>query len=373
MRITLSMLRCPDAVPLETRTARGGEISIGRGPDNSWVLPDPERHVSNRHCVLALCGDGWQLIDRSTNGTVLRRDEADILVHGDTRDLRDSDRLSLGPYEIEVRLEETDVRPPDEGEHGSDPFRPGSGSTDSTGLPPHFNPWPLPGEGVEEALPPLPPVLEPAPGPQDLLRAFLAGAGISDAVLQDSAATMHALGAAFRAVVAGLRRVLIARSALKGEFRIEQTMVQVSGNNPLKFSADDDDALAALLGIGRRTEMAPADAVADALRDIRLHELASVAAMQAAVRALVQGLGPEAVGAPTQVRGGGLAAILAQRKARAWDAYEALHARTLAALSDDFDSVFGRAFARAYEQALQEIEGSEALAATSRKRRGRSR
>ena len=97
---------------------------------------------------------------------------------------------------------------------------------------------------------------------------------------------MEALGAAFRALVSGLRRALMARAAVKREFRLEQTMLRSQGNNPLKFSADDEDALRALLGAGRRTDMNAADAVADALRDVRLHELATVVAMQSAVRAL---------------------------------------------------------------------------------------
>src|SRR5438128_1833728 len=41
--LTLSMLRCPDAVPPQTRTVLGGEFSIGRGSENDWVLQDPER------------------------------------------------------------------------------------------------------------------------------------------------------------------------------------------------------------------------------------------------------------------------------------------------------------------------------------------
>ena len=49
----------------------------------------------------------------------------------------------------------------------------------------------------------------------------------------------------------------------------------------------------------------------------------------------------------------------AQKKARAWDAYEALHTRTLQALADDFDSVFGKAFARAYERSLQEVSAKD--------------
>ena len=91
-----------------------------------------------------------------------------------------------------------------------------------------------------------------APASNDLLAAFLRGCGCDDLRPADPAAMMEALGAAFRAVVSGLRQAMIARSAIKGEFRIEQTMIRSRGNNPLKFSADDDDALAALLGVGRR-------------------------------------------------------------------------------------------------------------------------
>ncbi len=134
-------------------------------------------------------------------------------------------------------------------------------------------------------------------------------------------------------------------------------MIQARGNNPLKFSAGDEDAVASLLGAGRRTDMAPDEAVADALRDIRLHELASMAAMQAAVRSVLDGLEPAKLRASAEQ--GGLTLLPAQRKARAWDAYEALHARTVQALSDDFDSVFGKAFARAYERALQEVSAKE--------------
>lgn len=205
-----------------------------------------------------------------------------------------------------------------------------------------------------------PPPQEPAAVADDgaLLAAFLEGAGLQDARPQDPPATMLALGKAFRNMVTGLRAVLIARAQIKSEFRIEQTMIQAHGNNPLKFSAGDDDAMAALIGVGRRTDMAPDEAVADALRDIRLHELASMAAMQSAVRAVLDGLNPAKLRAGAE-QGGGMTVLPAQRKARAWDAYEALHARTVQALSDDFDSVFGKAFARAYERALHEVSAKE--------------
>jgi type VI secretion system FHA domain protein len=222
-------------------------------------------------------------------------------------------------------------------------------------------PFDEPAEIVTPVAAPRPPAAtaQPQAGTSDtaLLAAFLRGVGLPDALLTDPAATMQALGKAFRNLVSGLRAVLIARAAIKSEFRIEQTMIRARGNNPLKFSADDDDALAALLGTGRRTDMTPHEAVADALRDIRLHELATMAAMQAAVRAMLDGLDPARLRANAEQGGGVL--LPAQKKARAWDAYEALHARTVQALADDFDSAFGKAFARAYERSLDEISAKE--------------
>lgn len=200
---------------------------------------------------------------------------------------------------------------------------------------------------------------QPAAESSELLAAFLRGAGMEDAHPVDPLATMQALGEAFRAVVAGLRQALIARASIKGEFRIEQTMIRARGNNPLKFSAGDDDALAALLGTGRRVDLTPAAAIADALRDMRLHELATMAAMQSAVRSFLVRLDPAPIKADAEKAGGLLPAA---RRARAFDAFEKLHGDMTRALADDFDAVFGRAFARAYEQALAEASDKETSA-----------
>ncbi len=495
MALTLSVLRCPDAVPPETRQVTGGEFTIGRGADCDWTLPDPDRTLSRRHCVFAYRSGGWQLADLSANGTFLNRD-ADPVGPDGPRDLRDGDRLRLGAYEIEVRVAQDTAWPndaaaragtgqPGAGRGGAgfdDPFRddpfatpqrPGEGfgrdplldspptpagfGAPGIRLPDDFDPlapdaddapfkgpiqpdhapaleqafrvpaqpgpvdfddwdldigpasgapslpasgsigdWdidlagPAPPDGTPpvppQALPVTPsavpddatadpfveptrdaaaslppagaasPPAAPSPASGDLMAAFLRGAGMPDALPADPLKTMEQLGAAFRAVVAGLRQALIARATIKGEFRIEQTMIRARGNNPLKFSADDDDALAALLGAGRRTDIAPAAAVSEALADMRLHELATMAAMQAAVRSLVDRFNPAPLRAEGE-RGGGL--LGAQKRARAFELYEKLHGDIARALADDFDSVFGKDFARAYEQALREVSDKE--------------
>jgi type VI secretion system FHA domain protein len=111
MTLTLNMLRCPDAVAPQTRTVTGGEFAIGRGPENDWALPDPQRVLSKRHCLLAYRSGGWQIADVSTNGTFLNAEAAPI-GRGQPRELRDGDRLRLGAYEIEVRIVESAALPP---------------------------------------------------------------------------------------------------------------------------------------------------------------------------------------------------------------------------------------------------------------------
>lgn len=440
MTLILTMLRCPDTVPPQTRTVAGGEFSIGRGPENDWVLPDPERYLSKRHCVLVFRAGGWQIADLSTNGTFLNRDSEPIGAT-ERRTLGDGDRLRFGSYEIEVRVAQpADAPTASEGPQPSpfdpfaaapeqferdpllqprrdaDPFAAGL-APPSINLPADYDP--LAPETVEPSfvgptqsdhsphledafaapvvravlpedwdrdLDPHPapsapqPPIAPAPAPvsapppdalsaasqpavtapaadENLLRAFLRGAELGDVRPADPAATMEGLGAAFRAFVSGLRQAMIARAAIKGELRIEATQIRSRGNNPLKFSADDDDALAALLGAGRRTEMSAAAAVTEALRDLRLHEIATIAAMQSAVRTLLAEFDPPRL--RLSAERGGLDLVPMQRKAHAWDHFEMLHAKITEALSDNFDSVFGKAFARAYERALAEASAKD--------------
>src|ERR671936_722859 len=111
MTLTLSMLRCPDTVAPESRSLQSGEFSIGRGPENDWVLADPERIISKRHCMLAYRSGCWQIADLSTNGTFLNRNN-EPLGRGQAHDLRDGDRVRIGPYEIEVRIVEGVARQP---------------------------------------------------------------------------------------------------------------------------------------------------------------------------------------------------------------------------------------------------------------------
>ena len=55
-------MECPSVQP------DGLPFTIGRKPGNSWVLPDPDRHVSKCHCIIEGDGPDWILTDTSPNG-----------------------------------------------------------------------------------------------------------------------------------------------------------------------------------------------------------------------------------------------------------------------------------------------------------------
>jgi type VI secretion system FHA domain protein len=444
--LKLVMIRCPDNVAPERREVRGGEFSIGRGKENQWVVADPDRHLSKKHCQFVYGVGEWEVQDHSTNGTFLNQ-SGDPIGKGASQKLRHGDRVKFGLYEIEVIIDEeeqarepdnflayergggaavhdplpsrSEVRPYQDARLPSsasmldspnspilpadfDPLAPNqepfTGPTDSDHVPalqsafrppapvaiipddwdvdlPSAAPRPRPAQPQQaepppeddvpapaksERRPPAPTAAPPAEAPGDaaVVAAFLRGVALNDAKLPDPEKTLERIGAALRASVSGLRQTLMARASIKDEFRIEQTMIRPTGNNPLKFSLDDDDALATLLGTGRRGGMPADEAIAEAFDDLRMHELATISAMQAAVRVLLAQFAPEVI--EQKVGGGALQIHPAQKKARAWDAFGQLHRSVTQALSDDFDSVFGKAFARAYEQAIEKLSADRA-------------
>ncbi len=161
----------------------------------------------------------------------------------------------------------------------------------------------------------------------------------------DAAAALAAVGAGMRAAVSGMRGLLIARADVKREFRIEQTMLRAAGNNPVKFAATDEAALLALLGPKGN---GPA-ALKETVQDLTAHQVATIAATQAAAKALLARLAPAPLEA--EIPSGGI--MPGAREKKLWEAYRKLHQQVTDQFEDDFDSAFGKAFARAYEEAAR--------------------
>ncbi|MBH9376981.1 type VI secretion system-associated FHA domain protein TagH [Pseudomonas aeruginosa] len=458
-----------------------GQLTIGRGPDNDWVLPDPARLVSSRHCTILNRDGVYYLTDTSTNG-VLLVNAGHRLRRGNSEPLQDGETVRLGEYDILVQLGH-DIALPGSGNPQTDPFtsfdalmsRQAAGSAPAFAEPaptPHpavtahfqggspldtkpdlfdFLTPPPPGAAPrpahvpaeqhdfrppEPVIPP-PPATTPAPPPAggaplipadwdpfaellgntpapsatpvaqplptaeptplampfadpgitqqpqpqpqpppqpqpqpasvaaptppasaaasaggDLLQAFLRGAGMTQLKVDPAGAEaqMEAIGRSYRGRVEGLVDVLRARASLKGEFRMAQTMIQPVQNNPLKFAPNVDEAMLLLLRRDNQAFMAPDRAVADSFEDLKAHQLAVMAGVQAAIRHLLARFEPAALEARFGKPAGLSGLLPGARQAQNWDSFTELYAKILREAEDDFQELFGREFSRAYEE-----------------------
>lgn len=124
--------------------------------------------------------------------------------------------------------------------------------------------------------------------------AFCRGAGIDPSSLP--ADTQNALltlaGQMLREVVLGLMDALKGRADLKSRLRLNQTTIQPGENNPLKFSASVDEAVLKLLDPHSSRYLGPIESIRDSFADIRMHQTALVAAIQAGVDELMSRIEP---------------------------------------------------------------------------------
>ena len=450
------MLRLTSSGPLpdgrDRVEMREGALTIGRGEENDLSLPDPDRTLSKRHCVLEERGGDYVLRDLSTNGTFLNYGGERIgeipapLSHGDV--------IQIGSFELVVELAgaasapEAPLPPAEDSlllpaqpceaedvshdplggsdddfldallgapaepdaQHPAIPEDPFAAEPMPTGdTPPEA--WPAPGASAPDHSPaaqdhytapevlsgqipddwddlfaPEPPAAplqepEPAPAPQPAplpspapttpaavqpspatgtpdaaLRAFLNGAGAAHLAIPEAemTETMARLGRVFAAMTSGMREILMTRAAIKSEMRMDRTMINNGGNNPLKFSISPEQAVEAMIRPTVRGYLDAEAATQEALGDIRAHEVAMMAGMEAALKALLARLGPDQLASRIE-QGSSLGGLLGGKKARYWEAYEKMYAQIARETEDDFQSTFGREFARAYQDQLRKL------------------
>ena len=202
----------------------------------------------------------------------------------------------------------------------------------------------------------------PAGAAGDAARAFLLAIGaenmrITDAELPE---TMARLGKTLKSMITGLREILMTRTSIKSEFRIEQTMVNVGGNNPLKFSISPEQAIEAMVKPTVRGYLTADKAAEQALEDIRAHEVAMVTGMEAALKGVLSKLDPALLTQKIEAKAG-FGGFLKNRKAQYWETYEAMYAEISDQAENDFHELFAREFAKAYKDQLARLKAQSKL------------
>ena len=180
---------------------------------------------------------------------------------------------------------------------------------------------------------------------------MLKGAGVEGAVVTPELA-QH-FGEILRVVVAGVMDVLQARQRIKDEFRMRVTTFKTSQNNPLKFSANVEDALHNLLVKRNPAYLGPVESFEDAFDDIRNHQMAMLAGVRVAFEAMLSEFNPERLQEEFDRLGKG---SIMPGKLRYWDLYRDKFNDMVSDAEASFRELFGEEFAKAYEEQLERLK-----------------
>jgi type VI secretion system FHA domain protein len=385
--------------------------SIGRLPDNDWVLADP--YVSGRHAIIRFVDGKFYIEDTSRNGVFVNSPDERI-VRGRPHLLDSGDRILIDPYEIEAQITadarlDSGSRAPIESLVPDDPFpepsvppvpadpldalglhsdkpaaRGGPSAPELAGGSPlwsHYAPpavepeeparelippnWldssvSIPAAVDKRAAPPPPPPLKAEPAqrhtpPDNALTALFQAAGVKGSDISPDMA--RDLGRIFRVVVSGVMDVLKARQQTKDQFNLGMTTFKRTDNNPLKFSADVEDALHNLFVKRQNTTyLGPVEAFEDAFDDMRNHQIAMLVGVRVAFEAMLSEFHPDHLQEQfdRQVKKGALVSMPA--RLRYWELYREWIHDMVRDADTSFRELFGDEFARAYEEQLRRLK-----------------
>lgn len=386
--------------------------TIGRLPDNDWVFPDP--YVSGRHALIRYLNGKFFVEDTSTNGVFINTPD-NRLQRAQPHALQSGDTIFIDAYRIQVSIE----KPPADDKKKDDPFEllkarsKAERANLTVALPPRVEedrtaamsrtneeasvewigidmddeeeeldeddepavaaPAPQPAKRAAPAAPaPAPVVSRPAPAPArepvaakppaaapvdgDLMSTVLAAAGIQG--VEPTPELAQTLGGVLRVAVGGLMDVLRSRERMKDDMRLRGTTFKPQHNNPLKFSANVDDAFHNMLVKHNTAYLAPPDAVDDALRDVRDHQAAIIAAMRLAFESMLAQFDPAQMQEEfdRQMKKGSILGVPA--KLRYWDLYREKYGELAKDGDASFRALFADEFAKAYEEQLDRLQAA---------------
>jgi type VI secretion system FHA domain protein len=187
-------------------------------------------------------------------------------------------------------------------------------------------------------------------------RSVVNAMGLSKWNLEDSKVLQinETVGCLMRETMQGMMQVLKFRKKIKEEFRINVTTIQSIENNPLKFSANIDDAMENMFIKENNAYKSPIDSVKEGFQGIAEHQVAVIAGMQAAFRGMIDRFEPNSLESRFEKYKSSSLLNLGQ-KAKRWNDYKQYHQGLVENLDDSFQHLFGYDFVQAYEQQMQSL------------------
>jgi FHA domain-containing protein len=248
-----------------------------------------------------------------------------------------------------------DRRKADRRGHGVQPIGPPQAVPEAIVAPASTTAAPKPSPVAPGDLPLAP---NPVPDRDELLRAFLEGAGVPDVIIPAGLTPqfMALLGHLLRESTQGTLDLLLARTLTKREVRAELTMIAPKENNPLKFSPTVEVALTHLLAPQGRGFLPPLQAMRDAHDDLRSHQFGFMAGMRAALAGVLERFDPAHLEGRLTQKTVVDALLPINRKAKLWDLFAERYKDISREAEEDFHVLFGKEFLRAYEAQIAKLE-----------------
>lgn len=220
--------------------------------------------------------------------------------------------------------------------------------------PPGLPPQPL---APVPPAPAAPPAGALAAEGEELARAFLEGLGIAQLPLPEgmTPAFMRSVGQLLRESTQGTLDLLLARAMTKREIRADVTLILGKENNPLKFSPTVEVALTHLLTPTGMGFMTPEAAMKDAYADLRAHQFGFMAGMRAALAGVLARFDPETLERRLTEKTMLDNLLPISRRAKLWDLYIQLYGNISQEVEEDFHTLFGKEFLRAYEEQVERL------------------
>ncbi|HDM8163855.1 TPA: type VI secretion system-associated FHA domain protein TagH [Vibrio harveyi] len=362
-------------------TGEHDKVSFGRSEQCDWTLPDPERVISSKHGELIKFGEKYLIKDLSTNGTFVNNAVTPV-GQGNELALNHGDVVALGDYQIQVSLEERiiddsnivhntinelavgdvgrNLTHDEFGLNAADLLRDSAPSEFQLdiGLMDDFLEAQEP--SVEEVSPH---ASTPISAPKPLVKhesknqqAFVRGLGINPNMVPDENREQwfEQLGQSFSLMLLGLMETLHNRAEFKQNNRLNHTAFRKSENNPLKFSANLEDAIHNLYNRNTASFMRADIAIKEAFVDIENHEKALMKGVEGTVSSVMSLVEPSSIYSDAMSSDSFFNKIIPARKyAQSWKKFEGIHYQLTDEIINKESPFYLEDFAKHYENALR--------------------
>lgn len=296
--------------------------SIGRSPDCTWVLKDPQRVVSRLHAQVLVENSQCHWTDLGTNSTLVN---GKPMPQNQSVPLSPGDVLRIGDYSIILAKVAAnwngfeDLMPRPEIDPLESWLPQPASNVDIDDLLAAFDmPLPPVESEIEENISPLAQRMYVGSQQADsAVRGVVAEQPTTPSTIQDAEKLHHLLGIC----VQGCMQLLSARRIFQEETGSKLTSISAKGNNPLKFSASPAQAMGKLLGDNSLAYLDAEQAFEQAFQDIQAHMQLSVARIQVLIEQVQGGLDPAVIEQEINRQGGLSLSLELARKARMWDLY----------------------------------------------------